>query len=120
MGGIKNKLNNKLSNKTLFSNLGSPARGAGSRRLTEGLSHRWGRYAKYLAISCLTLALISTISLNLYRTYSNSSIEASAVGNSSSGGELHHLLRLPVAMMPISPFRYLREVALPPVDTPSQ
>ncbi len=43
---------------------------------------------KYLVISCFALALISTIGLNLYRTYSNSSIETSAVGNSSSGGEL--------------------------------
>ena len=83
MGGIKSKLK-QLSNKAV--NLGSPARGAGSRRLTEGLFHRWGRYAKYLAISCLSLALISTISLNLYRTYSSSNTNSNAepVGNVST------------------------------------
>ena len=92
MGGIKNKLN-KLSNKakTLSSNLGSHNRGAVSRRLTEGLFHRWSLYAsktigslrlvsltKYLAISCFTLALISTIGLNLYRTYSSSNTLSNA------------------------------------------
>ena len=103
MGGIKNKLN-KLSNKakTLSSNLGSHNRGAVSRRLTEGLFHRWSLYAsktigslrlvsltKYLAISCFTLALISTIGLNLYRTYSSSNTLSNAEEvDSNSNSEL--------------------------------
>ena len=60
MGGIKNKLN-KLSNKTLFK--------LGSRLVT---------LTKYLSIACLSLVLISTIGLNLYRTYSSSNIESNA------------------------------------------
>ena len=106
MGGIKNKLN-KLSNKakTLSSNLGSHNRGAVSRRLTEGLFHRWSLYAsktigslrlvsltKYLAISCFTLALISTIGLNLYRTYSSSNTLSNAEEvDSNSNSELSTL-----------------------------
>ena len=60
MGGIKNKLN-KLSNKTLFK--------LGSRLVT---------LTKYLSIACLSLVLISTIGLNLYRTYSSSDIASNA------------------------------------------
>ena len=41
--------------------------------------------AKYASIACFTLALISTIGLNLYKTYSNSSIETSAIGSSNNG-----------------------------------
>lgn len=67
MGGIKNKLNNKLSNRTLFK--------LGSHLVT---------LTKYLAISCFTLALISTIGLNLYGTYSNDNIETSAIGSSNN------------------------------------
>ena len=96
MGGIKNKLN-KLSNKTLFK-LGSrlPSFSQPSEMLTRNISNtrkpnRWSLYAsktigslrlvtltKYLSITCLSLVLISTIGLNLYRTYSSSNIESNA------------------------------------------
>ena len=96
MGGIKNKLN-KLSNKTLFK-LGSrlPSFSQPSEMLTRNIpnthkSTRWSLYAskmisslrlvtltKYLSIACLSLVLISTIGLNLYRTYSSSNIESNA------------------------------------------
>ena len=96
MGGIKNKLN-KLSNKTLFK-LGSrlPSFSQPSEMLTRNISNtrkpnRWSLYAsktigslrlvtltKYLSIICLSLVLISTIGLNLYRTYSSSNIESNA------------------------------------------
>ena len=96
MGGIKNKLN-KLSNKTLFK-LGSrlPSFSQPSEMLTRNIPNtrkpnRWSLYAsktigslrlvtltKYLSIACLSLVLISTIGLNLYRTYSSSNIESNA------------------------------------------
>ena len=119
--------------------LSSPwVRGAVSRRMTEGSIDRWGRFTKYTSLACLTLAILSTLVLNIISSYSNSSTRSNAEpvsngsiytlanNNDSSTCDpsntcllLHHPLRLPVAMMPISPFRYLREVVLPPVDTPS-
>ena len=38
---------------------------------------------KYLSIACLSLALISTTGLNLYRTYSSSNIESNAIDSNS-------------------------------------
>ena len=93
MGGIKNK----QSNKTLFK-LGSrlPSFSQPSEMLTRNTPNtrkpnRWSLYAsrtigslrlvtltKYLSIACLSLVLISTIGLNLYRTYSSSNIESNA------------------------------------------
>ena len=58
--------------------------------------NRWSLYAsktigslhlvtltKYLSIACLSLALISTTGLNLYRTYSSSNIESNAIDSNS-------------------------------------
>ena len=103
MGGIKNKLN-KLSNKTLFK-LGSrlPSFSQPSEMLTRNISNtrkpnRWSLYAsktigglrlvtltKYLSITCLALALISTISLNIIRTYFINNTRTNALGDSSLG-----------------------------------
>ena len=103
MGGIKNKLK-QLSDKVanlVFSarlgssvrrslldgvdnktfNLASTARGGGLRSKPVGLLS----ITKHASIACFTLALISTIGLNLYKTYSNSSIETSAIGSSNNG-----------------------------------
>ena len=127
MGGIKNKLNNKLSNKTLFkvplwlqgdvrrksdrgivsdtNPLGSrlPSFSQPSEMLTRNISNtrkpnRWSLYAsktigslhlvtltKYLSITCLALALISTISLNIIRTYFINNTRTNALEDSSLG-----------------------------------
>ena len=78
MGGIKNKLS-KLSNKITQ---GSPwVRGAVSRRLTEGsLSAGLSLtiLTKYLGIACLSLAILSTLVLNIISSYSNSSTRSNA------------------------------------------
>ena len=145
MGGIKNKLNNKLSNKLIKGSLslkgekcpaafrvGAPlasqrcddtvarraterssnkANPLGSRLpsfsqpseiLTRNISNTrksngWGLYAsktigslrlvaltKYLSITCLALALISTIPLNIIRTYSINNTRTNALGSSSA------------------------------------
>ena len=72
-----------------------------SEMLTRNISNtrkpnRWSLYAsktigslrlvaltKYLSIACLSLALISTTGLNLYRTYSSSNIESNAIDSNS-------------------------------------
>ena len=102
MGGIKNKLK-QLSNKVanlVFSarlgssvrrslldgvdnktfNLASTARGGGLRSKPVGLLS----ITKYASIACFTLALISTIGLNLYRTYSSSNVRTNAVDGSTN------------------------------------
>ena len=59
--------------------LGSPwVRGAVSRRLTEGSIDRWGRITKYTSLACLTLAILSTLILNIISSYSNSSTRSNA------------------------------------------
>ena len=96
MGGIKNKLSSKLSNKTIplsDSRLTSPFSQRGTIEDKQSLplgkgrqmsvAHRWGRYTKYLSIACLSLALISTTGLNLYRTYSSNNIESNAIDSNS-------------------------------------
>ena len=97
MGGIKNKLN-KLSNKTIplsDSCLTSPFSQRGtiedkqSLPLGKGrqmsIAHRWGRYTKYLSIACLSLAILSTLILNIVSSYSSSKIESNAIdGNTST------------------------------------
>ena len=58
--------------------------------LTKGrqmsVAHRWGRIAKYTSLTCLTLAIISTITLNIISSYSTNNIESNAepVGNVST------------------------------------
>ena len=102
MGGIKNKLK-QLSDKVanlVFSarlgssvrrslldgvdnktfNLASTARGGGLRSKPVGLLS----ITKYASIACFTLALISTIGLNLYRTYSSSNVRTNAVDGSTN------------------------------------
>ena len=51
-----------------------------------GVAHRWGRITKYTSLACLSLAILSTIALNLISTYSSSNIESNAepVGNVST------------------------------------
>ena len=97
MGGIKNKLN-KLSNKTILlsdSCLTSPFSQRGtiedkqSLPLGKGrqmsIAHRWGRYTKYLSIACLSLAILSTLILNIVSSYSSFKIESNAIdGNTST------------------------------------
>ena len=66
MGGIKNKLNNKLSNKTLFK-----------------LGSRLVALTKYLSIACLSLAILSTLVLNIVSSYSSSKIKSNAIDSNS-------------------------------------
>ena len=97
MGGIKNKLK-QLSNKTIplsdyrltspFSQRGTKnttskgslsLKGAGSPLgLTEGSIGWWGRVTKYTSLACLTLAILSTLVLNIISSYSNSSTRSNA------------------------------------------
>ena len=103
MGGIKNKLSSKLSNKTIplsDSRLTSPFSQRGtiedkqSLPLGKGrqmsIAHRWGRYTKYLSIACLSLAILSTIGLNIISSYSNTKIISNAeeVGSNSNTSTL--------------------------------
>ena len=67
MGGIKNKQSNKLSNKTLFK--------LGSRLVV---------LTKYLSIACLSLAILSTLVLNIVSSYSSSKIKSNAEPVSNS------------------------------------
>ena len=96
MGGIKNKLSNKLSNKTIplsDSRLTSPFSQRGTIEDKQSLplgkgrqmsvAHRWGRYTKYLSITCLSLAILSTLVLNIVNSYSSSNIESNAIDSNS-------------------------------------
>ena len=49
-------------------------------------AHRWGRITKYLGIACLTLAILSTLVLNIVSSYSYSKVNSNAepVGNNST------------------------------------
>ena len=116
MGGIKNKLSKQLSNKTIplsgyrltspFSQRGTksslplakeekcPAAfrvgvPLASQRYDDwqmSVAHRWGRITKYLGITCLTLAILSTLVLNIVSSYSYSKVNSNAepVSNSST------------------------------------
>ena len=130
MGGIKNKLNNKLSNKTLFkvplwikgdvrrkSDRGIvsdtnpldsrlPSFSQPSEMLTRNISNTrksnwWSLYAsktigslrlvtltKYLSIACLSLAILSTLILNIVSSYSSSKIESNAEPVTQANGPL--------------------------------
>ena len=48
------------------------------------VAHRWGRIAKYTSLACLTLAILSTLVLNIISSYSHSSINTNAVDGSSN------------------------------------
>ena len=50
------------------------------------VAHRWGRITKYLGIACLSIAILSTLILNIANSYSSSKIESNAepVSNSSA------------------------------------
>ena len=81
MGGIKNKLS-KLIHEPPF----RKRRQMKSDRISIGGFDRLVRITKYTSIACLTLAILSAITLNLISTYSSSNIESNAepVGNVST------------------------------------
>ena len=96
MGGIKNKLNNKLSNKLIKGSLslkeekrpaafrvGAPLAGRRCDDMQMSVAHRWGRYTKYLSIACLSLAILSTLILNIVSSYSSSKIKSNAIDSNS-------------------------------------
>ena len=92
MGGIKNKLNNLA----YPSRLGSSASGTASRRTSasraldnSGLRSLSGQegllsIAKYVSIACLSLAILSTLILNIVSSYSSSNIESNAIDGNSN------------------------------------
>ena len=96
MGGIKNKLSKKLSNKTIplsdyrltspFSQRGTKSSLPLAKGRQMSVAHRWGRITKYTSLACLTLAILSTLVLNIISSYSNSSTRSNAepVSNSST------------------------------------
>ena len=52
------------------------------------VAHRWGRYTKYLSIACLSLAILSTLILNIVSSYSSSKIESNAEPATQANGPL--------------------------------
>ena len=55
------------------------------------VAHRWGRIAKYTSLACLTLAILSTITLNLISTYSSSNTNSNAEPISNSDANVSTL-----------------------------
>ena len=88
MGGIKSKLSKKLSNKTIplsdyrltspFSQRGTKSSLPLAKGRQMSVAHRWGRITKYTSLACLTLAILSTLILNIISSYSNSSTRSNA------------------------------------------
>ena len=104
MGGIKNKLK-QLSNKITLpmskahlpslsragqdSIKSSPAKGRQVKTIgfqPVGLFNKWNSITKYTGIACLSLAILSTLILNIVSSYSYSKINSNAepVSNSSA------------------------------------
>ena len=52
------------------------------------VAHRWGRYTKYLSIACLSLAILSTLILNIVSSYSSSKIESNAEPATQANGPI--------------------------------
>ena len=96
MGGIKNKLSKKLSNKTIplsdyrltssFSQRGTKSSLPLAKGRQMSVAHRWGRITKYTSLACLSLAILSTLVLNIISSYSYSKVNSNAesVSNSST------------------------------------
>ena len=96
MGGIKNKLTKQLSNTTIplsdyrltspFSQRGTKSSLPLAKGRQMSVAHRWGRITKYTSLACLTLAILSTLVLNIISSYSNFSTRSNAepVSNSSA------------------------------------
>ena len=109
MGGIKNKQSNKLSNKTVTKSSRLPSFSQPSEMLTRNTpntrkSNWWSLYAsktigslrlvtltKYLSITCLALAILSTIGLNIISSYSSSKVNSNAEPVSNSNANLSTL-----------------------------
>ena len=49
-----------------------------AKRRRMSVAHRWGRITKYFGIACLSLAILSTLVLNIVSSYSSSNIESNA------------------------------------------
>ena len=81
MGGIKNKLS-----KLIYEPPFRKRRQMKSGRISIGGFDRVLKLTKYTSLACLSLAILSTIALNLISTYSSSNIESNAepVGNVST------------------------------------
>ena len=87
MGGIKNKVK-QLSNKTIplsdyrlpspFSQRGTKSSLPLAKGRQMSVAHRWGRITKYTSITCLTLAILSTLVLNIVSSYSYSKVNSNA------------------------------------------
>ena len=134
MGGIKNNLTKKLSKFLPLDREG------GRRSLPDGVINNkvplWLKgnvrrqsdkgivLTKYSGIACLTLAILSTLILNIVSSYSSSKVNSNAEPISNSNANLstlanttldptsisNLLILLPATLMIlISPFRYLRE-----------
>ena len=58
--------------------VGAPLAGRRCDDMQMSVAHRWGRYTKYLSIACLSLAILSTLILNIVSSYSSSNIESNA------------------------------------------
>ena len=73
MGGIKNKLS-----KLIYEPPFRKRRQMKSGRISIGGFDRVLKLTKYTSLACLSLAILSTIALNLISTYSSSNIESNA------------------------------------------
>ena len=73
MGGIKNKLS-----KLIYEPPFRKRRQMKSGRISIGGFDRVLKLTKYTSLACLSLAILSSITLNLISTYSSSNIESNA------------------------------------------
>ena len=63
---------------SLFSQRGTKSSLPLAKGRQMSVVHRWGRITKYLGIACLSLAILSTLVLNIVSSYSSSNIESNA------------------------------------------
>ena len=78
MGGIKNKLSKLIHE--------PPFRKMKSGRISIGGFDRVSKFTKYTSLACLTLAILSTLVLNIVSSYSYSKVNSNAepVSNGST------------------------------------
>ena len=65
--------------------VGTPLASQRCDDIQMSVAHRWGHYTKYLSLACLSLAILSTLILNIVSSYSSSSTQINATDSSTNG-----------------------------------
>ena len=65
--------------------VGTPLASQRCDDIQMSVAHRWGHYTKYLSLACLSLAILSTLVLNIVSSYSSSSTQINATDSSTNG-----------------------------------